>query len=64
MAKAAAALLNGQPVVAKKGSFYSNDLWTLKYLPRFTWAMLMDRLAYNTRMRRERLRLEARNQDE
>jgi ESF2/ABP1 family protein len=29
--------LNGQKMIGKKGEFYSEDIWTLKYLPKFKW---------------------------
>lgn len=32
-----AIILNGQKMVQKKGTFYSEDVWNLKYLPKFKW---------------------------
>lgn len=46
MAKLAALTLNGQRMVPKKGNFYSEDLWNLKYLPKFKWHHLTERLAH------------------
>jgi ESF2/ABP1 family protein len=37
MAKLAALALNGNKMVNKKGSFYAEDLWNIKYLPKFKW---------------------------
>lgn len=50
--------LNCQNMVDKKGSFYSNDLWSIKYLPKFKWENLTAKLAYDERVRRERLKFE------
>ncbi len=46
MAKLAALTLNGQKMVSKKGNFYSEDVWNLKYLPKFKWHHLTERLAH------------------
>ena len=54
----AALSLNGQKMVQKKGTFYSDDLWNLKYLPKFKWHHLTERLAHEERLKKERLRLE------
>ena len=37
LAKAVAELLNGAPMGGRKRSRYREDLWTLKYLPKFKW---------------------------
>lgn len=58
VARGAAQSLNGQRMVHKKGSFYSEDLWNLKYLPKFKWHHLTEKLAHEERMKKERLRLE------
>ena len=50
--------LNGQKMVQKKGTFYSDDLWNLKYLPKFKWHNLTEKLAHEERLKKERLRLE------
>lgn len=36
----AAESLNCQKIVSKKGNFYSDDLWCMKYLPKFKWENL------------------------
>lgn len=46
MAKLAALTLNGQKMVQKKHNFYSEDVWNLKYLPKFKWHHLTERLAH------------------
>jgi ESF2/ABP1 family protein len=42
MAKAVAELLNGHPMGGKKRSKYHDELWTLKYLPKFKWDHLTE----------------------
>ena len=37
MARMVALSLNGQKMINKKGSFYSEDIWNLKYLSKFKW---------------------------
>jgi ESF2/ABP1 family protein len=58
MAKLAAMTLNSQKMVGKKGNFYSEDVWNLKYLPKFKWHHLTERLAHEERLKRERLKVE------
>jgi ESF2/ABP1 family protein len=57
MAKMAALTLNGQKMVTKKGNFYSEDLWNLKYLAKFKWHHLTERLAHEERLKKERLKV-------
>lgn len=58
MSKMAALTLNGQKMVSKKGNFYSEDIWNLKYLPKFKWHHLTERLAHEERLKKERLKVE------
>ena len=58
IAKTVALSHNGQKMVQKKGTFYSDDLWNLKYLPKFKWHNLTEKLAHEERLKKERLRLE------
>ena len=48
MAKQTALLLNGQPMGGGKGSKknYAHDLWCLKYLSKFKWIHLSEKIAY------------------
>ena len=47
----------------KKGSFYAEDLWCIKYLPKFKWENLTEKLAYDARMRKERLNAEVKKEN-
>ncbi|KAF2863780.1 hypothetical protein K470DRAFT_254673 [Piedraia hortae CBS 480.64] len=59
-AKAAVELLNGNIMGGKKGNFYHDDLWNLKYLTGFKWshltAQIKDEEAEFEEMMREDLR--------
>ena len=37
-------MLNAQPIGGKKGSRWRDDVWTMKYLPRFKWNMLTEQI--------------------
>ena len=45
-------------MVPKKKGFYSDDLWTIKYLPKFKWENLTEKLAYDQRVRKEKMQTE------
>jgi ESF2/ABP1 family protein len=42
VAKKAAELLNAQQIGGKKGSFWYDDIWNIKYLPKFKWHHLTE----------------------
>jgi ESF2/ABP1 family protein len=42
VAKKAAELLNAQRIGSKKGDFWYDDLWCIKYLPKFKWHHLTE----------------------
>jgi ESF2/ABP1 family protein len=44
VARAVATMLNAQPVGGKTGSRWKEDVWTMKYLPRFKWYMLTEQI--------------------
>jgi ESF2/ABP1 family protein len=44
VARAAAEMLNAQPIGGKKGTRWRDDVWTMKYLPRFKWDMLTEQI--------------------
>ncbi|XP_026822934.1 pre-rRNA-processing protein esf2-like [Rhopalosiphum maidis] len=58
VAKQAAELLNGKRIDTRKRSKYFDSVWNLKYLPRFKWVHLNERLAYEKAVRKHRLRAE------
>ncbi|KAF8583948.1 hypothetical protein K439DRAFT_1347203 [Ramaria rubella] len=58
IARSVAALLNAQPIGGKKGTRWRDDVWTMKYLPRFKWNMLTEQVAHEAAMHTARLRVE------
>ncbi|KIY52621.1 hypothetical protein FISHEDRAFT_28970, partial [Fistulina hepatica ATCC 64428] len=58
VARRVAALLNAQPIGGKKGSRWVDDVWTMKYLPRFKWSMLTEQVAQEAAAHAARLRAE------
>merc|ERR1712047_11954 len=55
-AKEVAANLNTTPVGGKKRSKAHDVLWNIKYLPKFKWTNLSERLAYEKAVHHQRLR--------
>ena len=47
--------LNGNIIGGKKGSYYHDDIWSMKYLPRFKWSNLTEKLAYDSAVRKKKL---------
>ncbi|KAJ3116032.1 RNA-binding ATPase activator esf2 [Phlyctochytrium bullatum] len=58
VARNTASFLNGRNIGGKKGSRYYDDLWSIKYLPRFKWHHLTDQIAYERAVRDQKLRAE------
>ena len=58
IAKRVAVTFNNTRVGNKKRSRYYDDLWNMKYLPRFQWAHLVERLEYEQQVRQQRVRTE------
>jgi len=58
IAKHVAASLNNTPITNYKRSPHYGDLWSLKYLHRFQWSHLTEKVAYERRVREQKLRLE------
>jgi ESF2/ABP1 family protein len=50
--------LNLTPISAQKRNPHHDDLWMLKYLSRFQWSHLTEKVAYERRVREQKLRLE------
>lgn len=44
IARSVAEMLNAQPIGGKKGSRWRDDIWTMKYLPKFKWNMLTEQV--------------------
>lgn len=59
-AKNAAAILNGNIIGGKKGNYYHDDLWNLKYLKGFKWSHLTEQIAAENAEREARMREEIR----
>merc|ERR1712192_112915 len=58
VARMAAERLNCQPVGGKRKSKAHDQTWNIKYLPRFKWIHLSERLAYEAAVRQQRMRTE------
>lgn len=58
VAKHVATELNTKSISEKKGSRFYDTFWSLKYLPRFKWTHLSERLAYEKAVFRQRLTTE------
>lgn len=57
-AKQVAMALNNTRMSNYKRSHHYDDLWSLKYLSKFTWSLLTEKVAYERRIREQKLRLE------
>lgn len=44
IARSVADMLNAQPIGGKKGTRWHDDVWTMKYLPKFKWNMLTEQV--------------------
>ncbi|RUS33046.1 hypothetical protein BC938DRAFT_473337 [Jimgerdemannia flammicorona] len=58
IAKKVALTLNTKPMGGNKRNFYHDDLWNIKYLPKFKWHHLTERIAFENASRQQRLRTE------
>lgn len=48
--------LNSTPIGgAKRHNYYRDDIWNIKYLPRFKWNQLKEAAIYNRHVRKARL---------
>lgn len=57
-AKSVCELLNAQTIGGKKGTYYRDDLWSLKYLRGFKWHHLTDQIAAESAERSSRMMAE------
>ncbi|XP_057211947.1 activator of basal transcription 1 [Triplophysa rosa] len=58
IAKRVAVSLHNTPMANRKRSPFSSDLWCIKYLHRFQWCHLSERLAYEQTVYHQRMRTE------
>ncbi|XP_028409187.1 pre-rRNA-processing protein esf2-like [Dendronephthya gigantea] len=58
VAKSVAASLNNTIVGGKKRNYYHDDIWNIKYLPKFKWSHLSEKIAYQKAVREQRMRTE------
>ncbi|XP_055600290.1 uncharacterized protein LOC129749355 [Uranotaenia lowii] len=58
VAKAVVQHLNTCPISTKKKSVFCDILWSMKYLPRFKWIHLSERLSYERAVFKQKLRTE------
>ncbi|XP_063289196.1 activator of basal transcription 1 isoform X1 [Pelobates fuscus] len=58
VAKLVAASLNNAPMGTRKKNRFHDDLWNIKYLHRFKWSHLSERLAIERQVRQQRMRVE------
>ncbi|KAG9298196.1 hypothetical protein G9A89_002684 [Geosiphon pyriformis] len=58
VAKKVAGLLNATLMGGNKRNYYHDDLWNIKYLPKFKWNHLTEQIAYETAARSQRLQAE------
>ncbi|KAJ2454205.1 RNA-binding ATPase activator esf2 [Coemansia sp. RSA 2336] len=57
-AKAVATMLNNTKMGGKRHSFYHDDLWNLRYLPKFKWRHLVEQLASERAAKEQKLQTE------
>ncbi|KAK0467919.1 uncharacterized protein EV420DRAFT_1616686 [Desarmillaria tabescens] len=58
VARSVAEMLNAQPIGGKKGTRWRDDIWTMKYLPKFKWNMLTEQVAHEAALHTAKLRVE------
>ena len=56
VAKRVAESLNNTPMGSRKGDFYRDDTWNLKYLKKFKWEYLTEKVAYERRVREQKVK--------
>ena len=49
--------INNTPISTKKGSVFCDISWNLKYLPRFKWIHLSERLTYERAVHKQKLQI-------
>jgi len=58
IAKQVAAALHMTPISITKGNTHYGDLWNMKYLKKFRWDILTEKVAYERRVREEQMKID------
>lgn len=58
VAKKVGMSLNNTPITNHKRNVHYGDMWSIKYVSKFKWAHLTEKVAYERRMREQKVRLE------
>ncbi|RLN05835.1 hypothetical protein BBO99_00002236 [Phytophthora kernoviae] len=58
IAKRVAKMLNTTQIGGRKRDYYHDDMWNFKYLKGFKWDHLTEKIAYENRIRDQKLRME------
>lgn len=58
IARQVASMLNNTNMGGKKRSYYYDDIWNIKYLPKFKWNNLTEQLAYELKVKEQRMKNE------
>eukprot|EP00815_Leptocylindrus_aporus_P003107 CAMPEP_0116069732 /NCGR_PEP_ID=MMETSP0322-20121206/12499_1 /TAXON_ID=163516 /ORGANISM="Leptocylindrus danicus var. apora, Strain B651" /LENGTH=269 /DNA_ID=CAMNT_0003557225 /DNA_START=1 /DNA_END=810 /DNA_ORIENTATION=- len=58
VAKSVGNELNGTPISNRKRDVHCGELWSVKYLRNFKWSHLTEKVAYERRVREQKLRVE------
>ncbi|XP_003383402.1 PREDICTED: pre-rRNA-processing protein esf2-like [Amphimedon queenslandica] len=58
IAKRVALMLNNTNVGGKKRNYHHDDLWNLKYLSKFNWTHITEKIAYDSAVRKQKLHTE------
>ena len=58
IAKLVGSSLNMTPISHQKGNMHHDDVWSVKYLKGFKWSHLTEKVAYERRVREQKLRVE------
>lgn len=58
VAKRVAAALNNAPITNHKRNVHYGDMWNIKYLSKFQWSHLTEKVAYERRVREQKLKIE------
>ncbi|KAJ3314665.1 RNA-binding ATPase activator esf2 [Boothiomyces sp. JEL0838] len=58
IARKVASLLNNTNMGGKKRGYYYDDIWNIKYLPKFKWHHLSEQLAYELKVKEQKIKTE------